>query len=58
MNHKSRIGKDVCIGENCVLGNCIIADQVHIGRGVVIEDGAQIGFGARIQAGSIVGKDA
>lgn len=48
------IGKNVTIEAHCSLYSCIIDDDVFIGRGTVVMQGARIERGAHILEGSVV----
>jgi carbonic anhydrase/acetyltransferase-like protein (isoleucine patch superfamily) len=48
------IGKNVTIEPHCSLYSCIIDDDVYIGKGTVVMQGARIERGAHILAGSVV----
>jgi carbonic anhydrase/acetyltransferase-like protein (isoleucine patch superfamily) len=49
-----RIGKNVIIGHNSVIHNCIIEDDVLIGPNVCVYDGAEIKTGAMIGINSVI----
>lgn len=53
-NHPVEIGERVTIGHNCVIHGCSIQDEVLIGMGSTILNGAQIGSHTIIGAGSLV----
>lgn len=48
------IGKNVTVEPHCSLYSCIIDDDVYIGRGTVVMQGARIERGAHILPGSVV----
>lgn len=53
-NHPTSIGNNVTIGAGAILHGCSVSDEVIIGPGAQILDGAKIGKQASISAGSIV----
>ena len=58
MTPKGKIGKNVSIGHLCSIEACSISDDVIIGSGVVILQGAKIGKGAKVGPRVVVGKGA
>jgi gamma-carbonic anhydrase len=48
------IGDRVSIGHNAIVHGCVIENEVLIGMGAIIMDGAQIGKNAIIGAGAVV----
>lgn len=48
------VGSSVTIGHNSVLHGCTISDQVVIGMGAIIQDGAVIGEESYVGAGCLV----
>ena len=58
MRFSAVIGKNVRIAENCSLGACKIGNSAIVGRGCVVEDGAEIGESSRLGAGCVIGRDA
>ncbi len=48
------IGNNVTVGHNAVIHACDIGDNVLIGMGAVILNGAKIGKGAKIAAGAVI----
>jgi gamma-carbonic anhydrase len=52
--HKTTIGNYVSIAHNAIVHGCTIEDQVLIGMGAIVMDGAHIGTGSIIAAGAIV----
>lgn len=51
------IGEDVTIGHKCIIHACEIDDNVLVGMGAIILDGAKIGKNSIIGAGALVTKD-
>jgi carbonic anhydrase/acetyltransferase-like protein (isoleucine patch superfamily) len=53
------IGNDVSVGHGAILHGCTIGDQVLIGMGAIIINGARVGNGSIIGAGAVIteGKD-
>ena len=49
-----QVGERVTIGHGAILHSCIIEDDVLIGMGSVVMDGARIGRGAMVAAGALV----
>ncbi|MCF0216879.1 MAG: gamma carbonic anhydrase family protein [Fibrobacteraceae bacterium] len=52
-----KIGNDVTIGHNAVIHACTIEDNVLIGMGAIIMDGAHIKSNTIVGAGSLVTQD-
>ena len=52
--HPTTIGDNVTVGHAVVLHGCTIEDQCLIGMGVIVLNGAHIGTGSIIAAGSLV----
>ena len=52
--HKTIIGNNVSIAHNAVVHGCTIFDDVLIGMGAIVMDGAEVGPGCIIAAGAIV----
>ncbi len=50
-----KLGKRVTVGHGAILHSCLIEDDVLIGMGAIVLDGAQIGSGSMIGAGALVG---
>ncbi|MFA4878043.1 MAG: gamma carbonic anhydrase family protein [Methanoregula sp.] len=48
------IGNDVSVGHGAILHGCILADQVLVGMGAVLLNGAKVGKGSVIGAGAVV----
>jgi carbonic anhydrase/acetyltransferase-like protein (isoleucine patch superfamily) len=48
------IGERVTIGHRCVIHGCTLEDDVLVGMGAVIMNGARVGAGALIGAGAVV----
>lgn len=53
-NHQLSIGKYVTVGHNAILHGCTIDDEVLIGMGAIVLNGANIGKHAIIGAGALV----
>jgi len=53
------IGNDVSVGHGAILHGCTIGNQVLIGMGAIIINGAKVGGGSIIGAGAVIteGKD-
>ena len=49
-----QIGKRVTVGHNAVLHGCMIEDEVLIGMGAIVLNGAHIGRHSIIGAGALV----
>jgi len=52
--HSVTIGDNVTVGHGAVLHGCTIEDQCLIGMGVILLNGAHIGTGSIIAAGTLV----
>jgi gamma-carbonic anhydrase len=52
--HGTKLGNNVSVGHNAILHGCTIEDNVLIGMGAIVMDGAHIASGAIIAAGAIV----
>ena len=48
------IGDNVSIGHNAIVHGCVVEDNVLIGMGAIVMDGARIGSGSIIAAGAVV----
>src|SRR5690349_25070477 len=48
------IGNNVSIGHNAIVHGCTVHDNVLIGMGAIVMDGARIGTGSIIAAGAVV----
>jgi carbonic anhydrase/acetyltransferase-like protein (isoleucine patch superfamily) len=48
------IGNNVSIGHNAIVHGCTVEDNVLIGMGAIVMDGARIGSGSIIAAGAVV----
>lgn len=53
-NHPTVIGDDVTVGHGAILHACTIGNQVLIGMGSIVLDGAEIGDQVLLGAGSLV----
>src|SRR5450432_3396902 len=51
---KTVIGNNVSIGHNAIVHGCTLHDNVLIGMGAIIMDGAEIGSNSIIAAGAVV----
>jgi carbonic anhydrase/acetyltransferase-like protein (isoleucine patch superfamily) len=51
---KTVIGNNVSIGHNAIVHGCILHDNVLIGMGAIVMDGAEIGTHSIIAAGAVV----
>ncbi len=51
---KTILGDNVSVGHNAILHGCTIEDEVLIGMGAIVMDGAHIGKNAIIGAGAVV----
>lgn len=49
-----RIGSGVSIGHNAVVHGCVLEDDVLVGMGAVVMNGARIGRGSLVAAGTVV----
>ena len=52
--HPCIIGNRVTVGHRAVLHGCVVEDEVLIGIGAVVLNGAKIGAGAVVAAGALV----
>ena len=52
--HPCAIGEGVTVGHNAVVHGCTVEDDVLIGMGAVVLDGAVIGAGSLVGAGALV----
>ncbi|CCH76410.1 conserved hypothetical protein [Nostocoides japonicum T1-X7] len=52
------VGRGVTIGHNAVVHGCTVEDDVLIGMGAVVLNGAHVGSGSLIAAGSVIGQGA
>ena len=52
--HPTTIGDDVTIGHAAIVHGCTIADRVLIGMGAILLNGAHIGEGSIVAAGTLV----
>ena len=48
------LGNDVSVGHGAILHGCTVADQVLIGMGAIVLNGARIGRGSIIGAGAVI----
>ena len=55
--HPTTIGDNVTIGHAAVIHGCTIEDQCLIGMGAIILNGARIGAGSIVAAGTLVVED-
>jgi len=55
INAAAKLGNNLFIGENSIIGDCIIGDKVIIYQNVVINDGVIIGNNVVIKPGAILG---
>ena len=53
----TNIGEYVTCGHRAILHACRIEDEVLIGMGAIVMDGAEIGAGSIVAAGSLVARD-
>lgn len=51
---ETNIGNNVSIGHNAIVHGCTVDDNVLIGMGAIVMDGARIGSGSIIAAGAVV----
>ena len=49
-----KIGSGVSIGHNAVVHGCVVEDDVLVGMGAVVMNGARIGRGSLVAAGTVV----
>jgi carbonic anhydrase/acetyltransferase-like protein (isoleucine patch superfamily) len=54
MTHPTAIGDNVTIGHRAVVHGCTIEDQCLIGMGAILLNGARIGSGSIVAAGTLV----
>ena len=52
--HPTTIGDNVTVGHAAILHGCTIEDQCLIGMGVIVLNGAHIGTGSIVAAGSLI----
>lgn len=50
------VGENVTIGHNAIIHGCTIEDNVVIGMGAIVLNGAKIGKGSIIGAGAVIGE--
>jgi carbonic anhydrase/acetyltransferase-like protein (isoleucine patch superfamily) len=48
------VGSDVSIGHRAVVHGCVIEDEVLVGMGAIVMNGARIGTGSLVAAGALV----
>lgn len=53
-DHVLTIGRNVTVGHNAVLHGCTIEDEVLVGMGAIILNGAKIGMHSIIGAGALI----
>ncbi|WP_076263041.1 gamma carbonic anhydrase family protein [Intrasporangium flavum] len=53
-DHPTTIGAGVSVGHKAVLHGCTIEDDVLVGMGAVVLNGARIGAGSLVAAGAVV----
>lgn len=58
IGHPVRVGSSVSVGHGAILHGCTIADQVLVGMGAIVMNGAMVGEGSIIGAGAVVTEDA
>ncbi|MEF9962079.1 MAG: gamma carbonic anhydrase family protein [Erysipelotrichaceae bacterium] len=56
-NYPLNIGKSVSVGHNAVLHGCIIEDEVLIGMGAIVMNGARIGNHSIVAAGCLISEN-
>jgi carbonic anhydrase/acetyltransferase-like protein (isoleucine patch superfamily) len=49
-----KIGSGVSIGHNAVVHGCVVEDDVLVGMGAVVMNGARVGQGSLVAAGTVV----
>jgi len=49
-----QVGSGVSIGHNAVVHGCVVEDDVLVGMGAVVMNGARIGRGSLVAAGTVV----
>jgi carbonic anhydrase/acetyltransferase-like protein (isoleucine patch superfamily) len=54
IKHKTIIGNNVSIGHNAMVHGCTVQDNVLIGMGAIVMDGAVIGSNSIVAAGAVV----
>lgn len=54
LNHPVVIGKNVSIGHGAIIHGCTIEDDVLVGMGAIVLNGAHIGKGSLIGAGALI----
>ena len=52
--HPTTIGDNVTIGHGAIIHGCMIEDQVLIGMGAILLNGAQVGTGSIVAAGTLL----
>jgi carbonic anhydrase/acetyltransferase-like protein (isoleucine patch superfamily) len=52
-----KIGNDVSVGHGAILHGCTIGNQVLIGMGAILLNGAHVGSGSVIGAGAVIRED-
>ena len=52
--HPAQVGDGVTVGHRAVVHGCTVGDDVLVGMGAVIMNGARIGSGSLIAAGAVV----
>jgi carbonic anhydrase/acetyltransferase-like protein (isoleucine patch superfamily) len=57
IGYPCRIGERTSIGHGAILHGCTIEDNVLVGIGAVVLDGARIGRGSIVGAGALVGEN-
>jgi carbonic anhydrase/acetyltransferase-like protein (isoleucine patch superfamily) len=53
-HHRLQVGSGVTAGHNAILHGCTVEDDVMIGMGAIVLDGAHIGSRSIVAAGSVV----
>lgn len=53
-NYPTTIGDNVSVGHNCTLHGCTIDDDVIVGMGSIVLNGAKIGKNSIVGAGSLI----
>ena len=48
------VGRDVSVGHGAILHGCVIEDEVLVGMGAIVLNGARVGAGSIIGAGAVV----
>ena len=54
MGHPTTVGDGVSVGHGAILHGCIIEDNVLVGMGAIVLNGARVGEGSIIGAGAVV----